>query len=98
MIPCGEELSGSTHQTKGCERRGPRHWETTMPTYLLLERRESARPGQRRTRRTTRSSTDSKEREVVDPQEPIEKPQDRTGSWVRRDGEYTPQELARGRS
>ena len=47
---------------------------------------------------TTRSSTDSKERKVMNPQEITEEPQDRTGSWVRRHDEYTPQELAGGRS
>jgi hypothetical protein len=31
-------------------------------------------------------------------QEITEEPQDRTGSWVRRHDEYTPQELAGGRS
>lgn len=56
------------------------------------------RPGQQHPRTTTRSSTDSKERKVMDPQEITEEPQDRTGSWVRRHDEYTPQELAGGRS
>ncbi len=45
-----------------------------------------------------RSSTDSKERKVMDPQEITEQPQDRTGAWVRRHDEYTPQQLAGGRS
>ncbi len=44
------------------------------------------------------SSTDSKERKIMDPQEITEEPRDRTGSWVRRHDEYTPQELAGGRS
>jgi hypothetical protein len=44
------------------------------------------------------SSTDSKERKIMDRQEITEEPQDRTGSWVRRHDEYTPQELAGGRS
>jgi hypothetical protein len=39
-----------------------------------------------------------KERRVMDPQEITEEPQDRTGSWVGRHDEYTPQELAGGRS
>jgi hypothetical protein len=70
-----------------------------MPKYLLLKRRaERPPPGQRHPRTTTRSSTDSKERKVMDPQEITEEPQDRTGSWVRRHDEYTPQELAGGRS
>jgi hypothetical protein len=85
-----------------------------MPKYLLLKRRARAPararrdlpaaatayapPGQRHPRTTTRSSTDSKERKVMDPQEITEEPQDRTGSWVRRHDEYTPQELAGGRS
>jgi hypothetical protein len=47
---------------------------------------------------STRSSTDPKERKVMDPQQITEKPQDRTGSWVRRHDEYTPRELAGGRS
>ena len=34
----------------------------------------------------------------MDPQEIIEEPHDRTGSWVRRHDEYTPQELTGGRS
>jgi hypothetical protein len=34
----------------------------------------------------------------MDPLEIIEAPQDRTGPWVRRHDEYTPQELAGGRS
>ena len=34
----------------------------------------------------------------MDPQEITVEPQDRTGSWVRRHDEYTPQELAGGRS
>ena len=70
-----------------------------MPKYLLLKRRvELPPPGQRHPRTTARSSTDSKKRKVMDPQEITEKPQDRTGSWVRRHDEYTSQELAGGRS
>ena len=70
-----------------------------MPKYLLLKRRAERPPnGQRHPRTTTRSSIGSKERKVMDPQEITEKPQDRTGSWVRRHDEYTPQELAGGRS
>jgi hypothetical protein len=34
-VPCREALTGSAHQVKGRERRGRRHQETTMPTYLL---------------------------------------------------------------
>jgi hypothetical protein len=34
----------------------------------------------------------------MDRQGITEEPQDRTGSWVRRDDEHTPQELAGGRS
>ena len=34
-VPCREALTGSAHQVKGRERRGPRHEETTMPKYLL---------------------------------------------------------------
>lgn len=69
-----------------------------MPKYLLPKRRaERPRPGQRHPRTTTRSSTDSKERKVMDPQEITEKPQDRTGSWLRRHDEYTPHEPAEGR-
>jgi hypothetical protein len=98
-VPCREALTGSAHQVKGRERRGPRHQETTMPKYLLLKRRaERPPPGQRHPRTTTRSSTASKDRKVMDPQEITEKPQDRTGSWVLRHDEYTPQELAGGRS
>jgi hypothetical protein len=45
------------------------------------------------------SLTDSKkEWKVMDPQEITEEPQDRTGSWIGRHDEYTPQELAGGRS
>ena len=70
-----------------------------MPKYLLPKRRaERPPPGQRHPRITTRSSTDSKERKVMDPIEITEKLQDRTGLWVRRHDEYTPQELAGGRS
>jgi hypothetical protein len=70
-----------------------------MPKHLPLKRRaERALPGQRHPRTTTRSSTDSKERKVMDPKQITEKPQDRTGSWLRRRGGYTPQELAGGRS
>jgi hypothetical protein len=64
--------------------------------HLVRRAGRSGRPSCRRT--TTRSSTDSKERKVMDPQEITEEPQDRTGSWVRRHDEYTPQELAGGRS
>jgi hypothetical protein len=99
VIPCREAPAGSAHQVKGLDRRGPRHQETTMPKYLLLKRRsECPAPGQRHPRTTTRCSTDSKQRKVMDPQEITEEPQDRTGSWVRRHDEYTPQELAGGRS
>jgi hypothetical protein len=98
-VRCREALTGSAHQVKGRERRGPRHQETTMPKYLLLERRaERPPPGQRHPRTTTRSSADSKERKVMDPQEITEKPQDRTGAWLRSHDEHTPQELAGGRS
>jgi hypothetical protein len=70
-----------------------------MPKHLLLNRRaEGPSPGQRHPRSTTRSSTDSKERKVMDPKEITEKPQDRTGLWLRRHDEYTPQELAGVRS
>ena len=55
-------------------------------------------PGQRHPRTTTRSSTDSKRGKVMDPQEIAEEPQERTGSWMRRHDEHTPQELAGGRS
>jgi hypothetical protein len=34
-VPCREALTGSAHQVKGRERRGPRHQETTMPKYLV---------------------------------------------------------------
>jgi hypothetical protein len=34
-VPCREALTGSAHQVMGRERRGRRHQETTMPTYLL---------------------------------------------------------------
>jgi hypothetical protein len=37
VIPCREALTGSAHQVKGHDRRGPRHQETTMPKYLLLK-------------------------------------------------------------
>src|SRR5918992_1549046 len=37
MISCRDALTGSAHQVKGHDRRGPRHQETTMPKYLLLE-------------------------------------------------------------
>jgi hypothetical protein len=36
VIPCREALTGSAHQAKGLDRRGPRHQEATMPKYLLL--------------------------------------------------------------
>jgi hypothetical protein len=56
-------------------------------------------PGQRTAGPPPVSSTDSKERKIImDPQEITEEPQDRTGSWVRRHDEYTPQERAGGRS
>jgi hypothetical protein len=38
------------------------------------------------------------ERKAMDPQEVTEAPQDRTGSWIPRHDEYTPQALAGGRS
>jgi hypothetical protein len=82
-VPCREALIGSAHQVKGRERRGPRHQETTMPKHSLLKRR---------------SSTDSKERKVMDPKEITEEPQTRTALWGRRHDEYTPQELAGVRS
>ena len=44
------------------------------------------------------SFTDPRERKTMDPQEITEEPQDRTGSWAVRHDEYTPQELAGGRS
>jgi hypothetical protein len=70
-----------------------------MRKYLLIKRRaERPSAGQRHPRTTTRSSTDFKDRNVMDRQEITEAPQDRTGSWVRRHDEYTPQELAGGRS
>ena len=70
-----------------------------MPKYLVLKRRaERPPPGQRHPRTTTRSSTDSNERKVMDPQEITEAPQDRTGSWLRTHDECTPQDLAGGRS
>jgi hypothetical protein len=34
-VPCREALTGSAHQAKGRERRGPRHQEIAMPKYLL---------------------------------------------------------------
>lgn len=34
-VRCREALTGSAHQVKGRERRGPRHQEATMPKYLL---------------------------------------------------------------
>jgi hypothetical protein len=34
-VPCREALTGSAHQVKARERRGPRHQETTMSKYLL---------------------------------------------------------------
>jgi len=34
-VPCREALIGSAHQVNGCEQRGPRHQETTMPRNLL---------------------------------------------------------------
>jgi hypothetical protein len=98
-VPCRETLTGSAHQVKGRERRGPRHQETTMPKHLLLKRRaERPPPGQRHPRTTTRSSTDSKERKAMDPKETTETPQDRTGLSLHRHDEYTPQELGGGRS
>jgi hypothetical protein len=69
-----------------------------MPKYLLLKRRAERPPrGQRHPRSTARSFTDCKERMVMGPQEITEKPQDRTGWWVRRHDEYTPQKLGGGR-
>ena len=59
----------------------------------LVRRAAGARAG-----RAVGSSTDSNERKVMDPQWITEEPEDRTGSWVRRHDEYTPQELAGGRS
>jgi hypothetical protein len=97
--PCRDALTGSAHQLKGREQRGPRHQETTLPKYLLLKRRaERPPPGHRHPRTTSRSSTDSKERKVMDPQEITEEPQDRASSWVGRHDEDTPQELAGDRS
>jgi hypothetical protein len=70
-----------------------------MPKYLLLKRRaERPPPGQRHPRTTTRSSTDSKERKAWTRKRSPKSRSDRTGSWVRRHDEYTPQELAGGRS
>src|SRR5215216_6421690 len=37
LLPCREAPTGSAHQVKGHDRRGPRHQETTMPKYLLLK-------------------------------------------------------------
>ena len=34
-VPCREALTGSAHQVKGREGRGPRHQEITMAKYLL---------------------------------------------------------------
>jgi hypothetical protein len=34
-VPCRETLTGSAHQVKRREWRGPRHEETMMPKYLL---------------------------------------------------------------
>jgi hypothetical protein len=34
-LRCRELPAGSAHQVKGRERRGQRHEETMMPTYLL---------------------------------------------------------------
>ena len=45
-----------------------------------------------------RSSTDSTERNAMDPQKITEEPQDRTGSWVRRPDDYKLQDQAEGRS
>ena len=71
-----------------------------MPKYLLFKRRaERPPPGQRHPRtHHPQLHRLQKERKVMDPQEITEQPQDRTGSWVRRHDEYTPQELAGGRS
>ena len=71
-----------------------------MPKYLMLKRRPERPPsGQRHPRTTTPVAPPTpRERKVMDPQEITEEPQDRTGSWVRRHDEYTPQELAGGRS
>jgi hypothetical protein len=97
--PCREALTGSAHQVKGRERRGPRHQETAMAKYLLLKgRAERPSPGQRHPRTSSRSFTDFNERKVMDPPEIIEERQDRTGSWAPGHEECTPQELAGGRS
>jgi hypothetical protein len=70
-----------------------------MPKYLLLKRgAERPPPGQRHPGTTTRSSSDSRERNVMDPQEITGEPRDRIGSWVGRHDEYTPQGPAGGRS
>jgi hypothetical protein len=34
-VPCREALTGSAHQVKDRERRGPRDQESSMLTYLL---------------------------------------------------------------
>jgi hypothetical protein len=70
-----------------------------MPKYLRFERRSERPPsGQRHLRTTTSSSADAEESKVMDPQGITEARQDRTGSWVHRHAEYTPQEPAGGRS
>jgi hypothetical protein len=37
VIPRREALTGSAHQVKALDRRGPRHQGTPMPKYLLLK-------------------------------------------------------------
>lgn len=70
-----------------------------MPQYLLLNgHAERPSAGQRHPGISTHRLTDYNERGVMDPQEITEKPQDRTGSWVGRHGENTPQELTGGRA
>ena len=43
-LPCREAPSGSAHQVKGRERRGPRREETTMAKYLLFEKNDEYTP------------------------------------------------------
>ena len=74
-VLCREALTGSAHQVKGCERRGPRH-EGDLPVAATAYP-EAARTAAPTT--TTRSSTDSKERKFMDPQEIIEEPQELAG-------------------
>lgn len=70
-----------------------------MPKDLLLRRRAERPPrGPRRPTTTTRSSTDSRGRNAMDPQESTDSPPERTGTRVRRHDEGTLQELAGGRS